>query len=977
MRLLLALLLCAPLAAQTITALEVEDLSHGCIKIKYSWSGVSGSTAHVLKAGTTTDADEYGTRTYNNSTASGTSWYTKCGLDAAAKIYYLLSIGTTDATCPVTCTDCDSGDDALFAASPTEESNCDNTSEPPNIPTASAGTGTPTAPSHATANPYALCDNPDAEYDADTGDYTSVWDTAAAAATDGQVVRVNMAPGVYQAESFTLPATAHANGLVCMYPDVDAALLPTPKTRVAFENIPNMYILEGSNVYKRERTTVTSGTLQHTTAASNWVLRMGWLRDPMEPYAPLTVGVASVNTSTPHIILSTFTCPTGLGSSHVVTLNLPGLTAYPGYSQVVSCTTGGTVQLTGTFTGTYSGGGTMTWGSYIPISSCTTGTPVRCDTSVAHGLPTGNYTGQDWVYVGMVQGQTAVNGNQHFTVIDSDTIEFDDTASAGTYVASDYDFLRYNNGNGVSFVYGNGVDDFWILQSIVGTPNVGQYTRGGLISIGDTSSAGGDAGVRDSLLFIGGTNCPVDPTTDEPDCSNYSAQGTGGIGIFAAHDRQIINNSFIDPAGININAQNVAAGGVADVTVARNHFFRSERTMIDRADGNFPGSLDLYSISRHSMAEFKSCGDRISVRGNYVHGNTAEVAQPQGYTLLFATSPNAQSTSLEFHCRDVDVQYNWFTRVPASIGVNSAQQGLDRYNVGFAQRVRVANNIFDQAHIFYRTAPGDVNDPDKAATGYNGQFMNLGTGGEDFIFSGNILWNSISTAPAMLRLSGDAWANGTVEDNIYTFHRGLAGVTQSSGIAWLSGNFSVTNTSFATVFDGFMLGNSSFDNLIIPGLEQAGVTDFDARKAETNTTYLVTDAEASTAWSGLTATLVTGADFITRFDTVFPSGTPVPAEAYDAFGMDYETLLDEMGMTRDLVVTQLSPTSLKFDFRCPTTAAGAVRLSDDDFATAEVETADSGHDQSVTFTGLTAEGNFRGLVECPDGVTLSWGATLQ
>jgi hypothetical protein len=973
---LFALLTAASVSyGQTISDVQVEDLSHGCLKVKYSWVAPGSGYTVALSAGNTVSADEYGTRSHTVAIASGTSWLTKCGLSAETKVYYKLSVGSTVATCPVVCTDCDSGDDSLFAAAPANESNCDDEGEPPNVTTPAAGDGDPSPPVHAVSNPYGLCDSPDATYEATPANYTTVWATAAAAATDGQVVMVKMEPGLYQAETFELPATAHANGLVCMYPDVDAALLPTPKARVAFENVPNMYVLEGTNVYKRERTNATTGTLQHTKAASNWVIRGAWFRDPLKPYAPFQAEVASVDTSTPSVTLTSGSCPSGLAASHVLTLNLPGLSAYPGHSAVLSCTSG-TITLTGTFTGTYTSGGTITWGSYIPIESCTTGTPVQCDTSVDHGLPTGNYTGQDWVYVGLVKGQTAVNGNQHFTVVDANTIEFDDTASAGTYEASDYDFLRYNGGMAQTLVYALNLDRFWILQSIIGNPNVGAYSRRTSVVLARTSGSG-SAGIRDSIFFSGGPNCPADPDSDVPNCSNYAAFANQAVNLAAAGDRQIINNTFIDPNGINLDAQNSSSGGVSDVSVLRNHFYRSERTMIDRADGNFPGSLDLYNLSRHSAAEFKSCGDRISVRGNYISGNTAEQDQPQGYTLLFATSPNAQSTSLEFHCRDVDIQWNWFNRVPASIAVNGAQQGADRYNVGIAQRVRIANNVLNQNHLRYRTAPGHTNNADKAGAGYNGQFLNIGTGGEDLKVLNNIMWNSIATAPAMIRFgggSGDAWANCTNEANIYTFHRGLAGATQTSGVAWLSGQYSVTNTSFATVWAGFCRGTSTFDNLIIPGLEQAGVTDFETRKAETNTTYLITDEEADTAWSGLEDNLVDGADFITRFDAVFPTGKPIPAESYSAFGMDYETLLDEMGMTRNLTVTQVGG-SLVFAWRAPTTQACAVRLSDDDFTTATVETADSGSNQTVTFTGVS--GSLRALVECPDGISLSWAGELE
>lgn len=963
MRLILLALLALPLASQTITNYQVVDgPGPNCATVAFDVSGLGAGVAVTINGGPTSSVG-YTRPGYTTST-NDTHYIPYCRGLANSPTYLRITVGATALNCAGACTDCDSGDSSIFAAGGSDL-NCTAPGEPPWFQTTTRpGDIAPVAPTHAVTDPYAEA----------TGGSVTATDCASLATdfnavkTAGgvQILEVDISGGPCAVSQMTLTG---ATNRVIIQPDIDAALFVSEFARIQTDE-PNVLHFRCSDPE------ILLGIVSNAffTVGPNVTFRQTRFDCDPKPYAPTQVGVSTVTTASRTLGLSS-ACPTGIGTRFTeVTLNLPGLTAYPAHAQVASCSGSNLVLSAGiTLSGTYTSGGTVTWGEALPVSGVTTGANTRL-TVTGHGLPTGSPTGQNYIAV-WVTGSLAdeINGTHVFTVVDANTIELTGVSSGGSYTASDYDYVSFFSALRFAMIDVNGDANFRCLQCILGTPWYGQY--GGRGIIGASNSPG--LIVRDSVIFAPYPSCPISPTTNLPDCGTHGAYGGAAISFDGTDDVQIINNTIYDCVGICFDAQS-NIGTPDNVTIARNHVRASERLFPDVTTGNFIGSLGRWAQQRHLM-ELKAGCRNCLIEGNYLSGQAADLAQPQGYA-IWINQLNAVGTATPASVKDVKFAWNLIERVSACFAIGNSLNKAIGHNITYPSRFEFTDNICIQDWFTRRIAPGSQGSTAKAGGVFYGGMVVLTDGGEMFNISRNTFWSCQANSCPQLIYQAQWLPDLVMNANIMPYHRTTSGV---EGI----NNFGpalapITTTNYLTRFQSAAPGSSSsFANLLIGGVEEAD--EVSGKKNSTANADVVTDAEIAADWpstgefTGLGS--VSGTSYAGRHSTVFPGGSLFPAAAYASYGPSSQAIMmDKLGMTRELIVDQTASDALAFSWHAPTTAGCTVRLSDDDFATAQADTdASATQAQSASFASLTPGGSYRALVECPDGVTLKWAQALQ
>lgn len=983
----LALLLILPLcleAAPAITGLTIADdgfgnpdVSSQCVRFTYTTTGVVTSTSVTFETGSTTSLGG-GIDSFNIAT-NYTLHPFDCPVETPGSIqYYKISVGTADTTCPVTCTDCGSADDALFA----DNSGIDCTlgepfrvDHPPD-----ASPRTPTAPSHADINPY----------DDGSGGTVTVTTPASlqadqtATADDGgvQVLDVDLSGGNTLTLSSVWNMTALSGGSTRQVIEPLRTFVLTPYVRVNFNLRPLMLVIRHGDPRLMERQ-ISSGSGIVSVADNVTFLDTIFEADPVpqDPYQFTLTGVSSgTGTSSITFTKAETACPTGV-SDWEGWVNLPGMT-YATLVSVNACTsTTINVNTSGTvFTGSLSSNGTLTIG-VLPIANVTTGSPIQVDFSAPHGLPCdGTPSGLDQIFINRVNGQTAANGTFNFTCVDADSVTLDGTVSAAAFTSSPYAFARFYSNVRRFVIEAANTSGVHFGRTVVGNLGDGSWGAGDGIVLANSS----DGFVfRDGAVFSTTMNCVIHSDGTQR-CGPQTTRAADYFRFDGASDFYVGNNLLSGCAGICFDAQQFA-NPVSDVTITQNHIIATDRPFTDYAgNGYWTSPNNLWGTMRH-LIEIKNGCYRCAITHNLFDG-MGEADQNAPYAILITDTTGSPLTD-EPPRRgvDIDISHNYFRNIATPFGL--IQQNLSNpiaaHNRSFSNRIRFSDNFIQSKFYELRISP---NGSGAAATSSPGGYQFTPRRPTQDLLVTNNAWfgpNSGSNGGILIGLGGGRAAGCVVENNIFTWHQAASGAIAVIGSG--AGFTPYTTTTNQTRFDTWCPGGSFQNNLIISGVEDPTQAASSAKQDSTNDSDTKTQTECQSAFGSSTTftgrLCAAGASYSARHAEVF-GGDQVQEASYTSYGPDMSAL--RVNVFREITedsfsFSQTSSTAATVSWTAWTTSGCTVWLTNDDWATATSQTdASSSTSQSVSFTGLTAGGTYKGFVGCPGSVPYPWGPkTLQ
>lgn len=973
MRLILLCLIASTCYAQTISGLRIAldessnaDVGPNCVRFEYAVSGLSGSSTFAIDAGTTTSLGA----TLPDFTSSDNDTYYRyiCHAQASETWYYRLSVDAVDTDCPVTCTDCTSTDDSLFAAD-SNGINC-TTGEPFRITHPAAGTRTPTAPAAPSdTNPYDDCDADGTPTSTTCGNLAT--DLSTLAGTAGTHL-VEIPPGTCNLTSqFTLPTLTSADR-ICIRPELsDADLRPTAGTQAATGNRSRMVVFRHTDPYVRADFTGSPPAVM--SIPSGYTLTDIVVEEQPTVPNPLQATITAYSGMTTVALTCSTDCPAEFDAGSLLVLNMPGLTAYDSVVRVTSAsgTTVNVVSAT-SFAGTLGGNGTATMGS-IPISGAADNGSgaIRITTAVAHGLPAdANYDGSDTLYVHNVQGTTEANGRFLFSVVDATNVDLTGSTFSNTYSASDYDFLRLNSLPASSTIDASDTTGVRLGRVLVG--NASPHYQGQLNQIDFQGAT--DFVVRDSILYGGMPMCPVSVTDGLPDCENYGSFNGGYLRGDGVRGLYVYNNLMVGSGGIGLEF-NSTNRTVHDVTIQRNHIIATDRPCPDtQANGYFPGSLNYYQDNRH-LSEFKTSCYRCLITENYFKGACVSEDGRTGYAVALFNTESTGGISGVYRQQDVDVTWNYFEDVASAFGISSQNNGETR-DQSFHNRIRFSNNFVESSGYEVRQSPRSLTLSGTSSSQSGAQIV-ARSGTQYFDAKNNTFYRATGLyAGAVVNYQGDKIPECEIENNIFTFHRNAS---VDEGFNRFTPSLSdYDETSNLTEFDKVCPGGSFASNLLIAGVEDG--EDVSANKNSELDANTVTSAEMNTAWpnSGSFSTINRGptdASYSARHIAVFGSDQ-TPTASYTSYGVSNLSTLRQ-NVFREVLsldATQVG-TTLTFTWTAPTTTGCTVRLTDDSWSTASKQT-DVGGDTAQTVSFTVGSGAHEAWVECDGAKPAYWSKTL-
>lgn len=983
MRFLLALVLAVGAYGQcTITGLKIadnedsaDDITSNCIRLSYTLSGC-GTVTTAIDAGATTSLGE--TKDDVQCSDSGTCYSFICVGSPSTKHYYKITADTTEALCPVTCSNCGSGDDALFADS--SGLTCDNTSEPPNVThPAHTSPRTPAAPTHSDSDPYDDCASPTATTDTTPANLITDFE---AVNDDGgvQLLRVDISGGntLSLSTNWTMQALSGGTTRVCIEPYfADADTRPIDNVQTHWGHRDKQLIIRRNDPKRGER--VSTG-VAFITGTSNVTFLDTVFEDNPTPQAPIRYTVTAVTPGTPGSSSTQLTiseaCNSATAQGAEIALNLPGMT-YTRNAYVDSCSSN-TIHVnrfqawTTTFSGTLSGNGTAVQG-VVPITTCNTSSPIQCDTDGAHGLPndgTPGNAGESVVFVGNVNGQTGANGTWNYSVIDSDTVELTGSTSVGAFTSSPRAFLRHNTAPRYQLFDASNTTGMHFGRTVFGNPWDGSYGVRMLLSGGDSTGLV----VRDSILMSANGAFNVDPSDGTMNGALHDTQYGSYISISGATDIFIANNLFLNCAGICIDAQ-VDSPVVENFTFDGNHMVATDRPFADVSNGYFPGSLGPSGRMRHGI-ELKATARNVAITNNLFDGQAID-ADNAPYWIWISDTTTGTGTATVFRSADIDISGNYFRNGATALGFGSQTLStpVGKNNRSFINKLRFSGNFISYDSTRRRITPGGPASSG-TPTDDDGEVLVPRTPTQDLIIDDNA-WFSTGGADAEQLIAINTRSRACqMNGNIFVLHGGASqGFT-----AFGSTETPFTSTNNLTRFDSFCPGGTATGNLFVPGVEAPATVP--TTKSSTDTADTVTQAECETAIPGsgtfADRVCVAGASYAARHSTVWGSDQ-IQEASYTSYGPDMAAMrANVFKEIRNIDVEQTGPTAITVSFLAWTTAACPVRMSDDDWATAVSQTDAGGStSQSVSFSGLTPLATYRMWIECPNGKPARWEQTLQ
>ncbi len=984
---ILFLVLALSASAQTLSNLRIApdedsnpDLTSGCVRFEMDVASLGGSTATDIEEGITTSlGNDLST---SNISSDDTYYWIVCHGTPSTTHYYRLTVGTSDTDCPVACTDCTSSDDSLFAAD-SNGINCGGIGEPINITHPAGSTYVPTAPTHADTNPYDDCDSDGSPTSTTCANLSS--DLSTLAGTAGTHM-VELPPGTCSLTStLTLPTLTTATR-ICIRPelsDEDTRPIDRVGNHPGYEAVQVRF--RYTEPYERNGLfTITNPVLD---IPSGYTLIDTIVEDTPIVQNPIQATVTAVTPGTPGSSATTLTlsasCPAEFAQGRLVWLDMPGMTTYPAAGYINSCS-GTTLSVNGgcgsactnttAFSGSLSGNGTATLGA-IPISGAADNGSgaIRLTTAAAHGLPTGNYSDLDTVYVHNVEGTTEANDRWLFSVIDSTHIDLTGSTFANTYSASDYDFIwffSYPDLSGVVDIADSA--DSRIARMTIGHPS--PTPLGYTAMLGAVEASG--SGIWDSIIHASPPKVPISKTDDITDLYRfYYTRSSAYIRADGIQDFQAVNNQFLGGGGIGLSFQNSRPLN-RHLTIARNHFISTERQFPDTGGINFPSSLNYWEDNRHFI-ELKSGCRRCLIEENYF--DTLGVSQ-SGYLNWAVGLLNSITTTGAdgvYRQEDVEVGSNIFRNVGTAVGVGTQESNPTDLNNSFHSRVWIHDNFVEGASYELLQQPGTVTATTATASN-SGEALDARFATQSLAFTNNTIYRSTGKwAGSVLIYQGDKLPGCVMDNNIYTYHRNASA---DEGFVRFGPSFSdYDETSNLTEFDKVCPDGSFDDNVIIAGVEDPeDVASLKASSADADT---VTASEMSTDWptSGSFATLDLGpsdSTYATRVASVFGSDRE-PEAAYSGHGVSDLDALETavFGIAKDSVTVDLSGSTLTFTWTAPSTIGCTVRLSSDGWSTAESDTDTSGTvSQSASFT--VGSGDYEAFIECAGWKPVFWAKTL-
>jgi hypothetical protein len=968
--------------AQTITDLRLVEIGEGCATFAFTAGGAFDR--YYAEFGEAHDS--LTVRSRNHSTtdsglkslpycfgAPEETWYARVALENAGSPVY--------ATCSGTCTNCGSGDAAIFADG--SGLNCDGAGRPPTVTFAAATSGEPAAPVHAVTDPYDY--TPATTLTASNcGDIAS---TIASAIAGDQATNIKVVVPASSCDVWALDLTGWTGSGRLWIEVADAATnLPAPGTRATPDYRFADWRPEPGNPQFEHRPSATSPVV-NLNGASNVTLRGIHVRFA-EPAAHRCWDIASVTTSGGFgdrgvVTLATNPTTAQLAEEDTVWFHVPGISGdMVGKVRRSPADEDVEHRLAMNWTGSYSGGGSLCVGHYVAISGASNTTPIRITTSAAHGLPnpanwvpaaTGSNRSRPIVWIGGVGGNTAANGTWWYERVSATEIDLYSDAGRTTGVAGNG---AYTSGGRMQIVRpttafllnaanSTGVH---ILQSRISMPPRANYDQGAN-AVTATDSNGFI--IRDSTLDWLASAYSTLPGAGN---LNYERRGSnlglGAVLLSGADDFQFVNNLCLECGFISLNAQNRNVG-VNDWTVERNHFLRfrikrdwSRPSQMAWDGGRIAAANDGRSTLFRHHIELKSGAYRVRIRNNIFEGNGPGINN--GADILI-TNTRTDNTGTEFRAvRDIDVSHNIFRNCGQSMRVQTttASANSDANRRSYFARIAFDSNVVSCSQVHHRDLPSNEDDTAWTSSTFAGSILTFSAPVEHIKVRNNSWVSQLG--------HGSAWDHQghrsqfmVVTNNVFSYHvnpsvnwRGIwTSATGNSGaLPW-------DNSSISSAWASMWPGTTFSANVIVGGIRNPD--NWNSQRSSSDGGDTVTAAVAETDWGSMAAgaSFPSGATYLDRLGAVFDAGSWRAKSPYAAAGVQRTVAeaMHAMGMPTNVELYTVGA-NLRVDYTAPSVAACRVTSSNDDFSTLDSAESDGG---GAAARSVTIPSAARVRIECP------------